>query len=47
MMVRYMTWSTNGFAGTILILDGKFSINGDSMESWFLKTGVKIWTSII
>jgi len=26
---RYMTWSTNGFAGTILILDEKFSINGD------------------
>lgn len=26
---RYMTWSTNGFAGTILILEGKFSINGD------------------
>ena len=26
---HYMTWSTNGFAGTILILDGKFSINGD------------------
>ena len=26
---RYMTWSTNGFAGTILILNGKFSINGD------------------
>lgn len=26
---RYMTWSTNGFAGTILVLDGKFSINGD------------------
>lgn len=24
-----MTWSINGFAGTILILDGKFSINGD------------------
>ena len=24
-----MTWSTNGFAGTILLLDGKFSINGD------------------
>lgn len=24
-----MTWSTNGFAGTILILDGKFSVNGD------------------
>ena len=26
---KYMTWSTNGFAGTILVLDGKFSINGD------------------
>lgn len=26
---HYITWSTNGFAGTILILDGKFSINGD------------------
>ena len=26
---RYMTWATNGFAGTILILNGKFSINGD------------------
>lgn len=26
---RYLTWSTNGFAGTILVLDGKFSINGD------------------
>lgn len=26
---RYMTWSTNGFAGTMLILDGRFSINGD------------------
>ncbi|MDE7293134.1 MAG: restriction endonuclease subunit S [Oscillospiraceae bacterium] len=26
---KYMTWSTNGFAGTILILNGKFSINGD------------------
>jgi len=25
----YLTWSTNGFAGTILVLDGKFSINGD------------------
>ena len=24
-----MTWSTNGFAGTILLLNGKFSINGD------------------
>lgn len=26
---RYMTWSTNGFAGTILILEDKFSLNGD------------------
>ena len=26
---RYMTWSTNGFAGTILVLEGKFSVNGD------------------
>ena len=26
---RYVTWATNGFAGTILILHGKFSINGD------------------
>lgn len=26
---RYISWSTNGFAGTILILEGKFSINGD------------------
>ena len=26
---RYLTWSTNGFAGTLLVLDGKFSINGD------------------
>lgn len=26
---KYMTWSTNGFAGTILVLDGKFSVNGD------------------
>ena len=26
---RYITWSTNGFAGTMLILDEKFSINGD------------------
>ena len=26
---RYLTWSTNGFAGTILVLDGQFSINGD------------------
>lgn len=26
---RYMSWSTNGFAGTILILEGRFSLNGD------------------
>ena len=26
---KYITWSTNGFAGTILVLDGRFSINGD------------------
>lgn len=26
---KYLTWSTNGFAGTILVLDGKFSLNGD------------------
>jgi type I restriction enzyme M protein len=26
---KYLTWSTNGFAGTILVIDGKFSINGD------------------
>ena len=26
---RYITWSTNGFAGTIMIIDGKFSVNGD------------------
>lgn len=26
---QYMTWATNGFAGTIWVLDGKFSINGD------------------
>ena len=25
----YLSWSTNGFAGTVLILEGKFSINGD------------------
>lgn len=25
----YLTWSTNGFAGTTLVLNGKFSINGD------------------
>ena len=26
---KYQTWSTNGFAGTILVIEGKFSINGD------------------
>lgn len=26
---RYLTWATNGFAGYMKILDGKFSINGD------------------
>lgn len=26
---KYITWSTNGFAGTILVIDGKFSVNGD------------------
>lgn len=26
---RYMTWAKNGFAGTLLILNGRFSINGD------------------
>lgn len=26
---RYLTWSTNGFAGTISVIDGKFSVNGD------------------
>ena len=26
---KYLTWSTNGFAGTILVIEGKFSINGD------------------
>jgi len=25
----YLSWSTNGFAGTVTILSGKFSINGD------------------
>jgi restriction endonuclease S subunit len=25
----YLSWSTNGFAGTVMILDGRFSINGD------------------
>lgn len=26
---RYLTWSTNGFAGYMKVVDGKFSINGD------------------
>lgn len=26
---EYLSWSTNGFAGIISIIDGKFSINGD------------------
>ena len=26
---RYLSWSTNGFAGNISILEGRFSINGD------------------
>ena len=26
---EYLSWSTNGFAGTVTILSGKFSINGD------------------
>lgn len=26
---RFLTWATNGFAGTITIIDEKFSINGD------------------
>lgn len=26
---RYLTWATNGFAGYMKILDGRFSINGD------------------
>lgn len=26
---RYLTWATNGFAGYVMILDGKFSCNGD------------------
>jgi type I restriction-modification system DNA methylase subunit len=25
----FLTWSTNGFAGTVTILEGKFSVNGD------------------
>ena len=26
---RYLTWATNGFAGYMKVIDGKFSINGD------------------
>lgn len=26
---RYLTWSTNGLAGKMMFIDGKFSINGD------------------
>ena len=26
---RYLSWSTNGFAGVVSIFDGRFSINGD------------------
>jgi hypothetical protein len=26
---KYLSWSTNGIAGTVTILDGRFSINGD------------------
>lgn len=26
---NYLSWSTNGFAGNVTILDGQFSINGD------------------
>jgi type I restriction-modification system DNA methylase subunit len=26
---EYLSWSTNGFAGTVAILNGRFSINGD------------------
>ena len=43
---RYMTWSTNGFAGTILIFDGKFSINGDR-AFWSQKKIELIWILII
>ncbi len=25
----YLSWSTNGFAGTVIVLQGRFSINGD------------------
>lgn len=26
---KYLSWSTNGFAGVVSVIDGKFSINGD------------------
>lgn len=26
---EYLTWATNGFAGYMMLIDGKFSINGD------------------
>lgn len=26
---RYLSWATNGFAGNMLVLEGRFSINGD------------------
>jgi hypothetical protein len=26
---QYLTWSTNGFAGYMMLIEGKFSINGD------------------
>jgi len=26
---EYLSWSTNGFAGTVTVLNGRFSINGD------------------
>ena len=26
---KYLTWATNGFAGYMMLIDGKFSINGD------------------
>jgi len=26
---QYLSWSTNGFAGTVSVLNGRFSINGD------------------
>ncbi len=26
---QYLTWATNGFAGYMMLINGKFSINGD------------------